>query len=393
MANDKNGRRENGSGSIYFDKNQNKWFAEIRWRDKAGNNHRKRFSGKKQIVVKSKLEDFKRQLVLACGDIDSSDITFQEFSEQWMNNVLKKQLKPTSYNRKEVTLKHQVYPHIGLMPINRITHSDIQKMVNELSESGLSYSTVKKAYEVVSQCLKQYRIKTSSSYNPCEGIALPENTKQSTADILFFNKKQRDLIINEAIRTYSNNKPVYRLGYSIVLLMYTGMRIGELLALTWDDIDFEAGTININKNAVVIKDENENYKLINQKSTKTASSRRVIPMTQMARTALEQLFPINGKCDYVMSTRSGKQVTPRNINRMFHNILKQTGIAKAEGAQCGVHALRHTFASMLFSNGCSVKVVSEILGHSDTKITENIYIHLIQEQKVRAILDIDKYSS
>lgn len=393
MAKQKSGRKENGSGSIYFDNGKNKWFAEIRWKDKSGEIHRKRFSDKKQTVVKFKLENFKRQLIISDGNIKNSDVTFKEFSERWMNDILKKQLKPTSYNRKEVTLEHQVYPYIGSTPINQITHTDIQKMVNGLSDNGLSYSTVKKAYEAVNQCFRQYRIKTTSSYNPCEGIALPTNTRQNTADILFFNEEQRELIKQEAIRTYSNGKSVYRLGYSIILIMYTGMRIGELLALTWNDIDFDDGTITINKNAVVVKDENGNYKLVNQKSTKTASSCRVIPMTKMARTSLVELLKVTGNCDYVMSTRNNHQVSPRNINRMFHNILKQTGISQEYGAQCGVHTLRHTFASMLFGNGCSVKVVSDILGHSDTKITENIYIHLIQEQKVKAILDIDKYSN
>ncbi len=89
-------------------------------------------------------------------------------------------------------------------------------------------------------------------------------------------------------------------------------------------------------------------------------------------------------------------ILPSNINRMFHSVLIGAGIAKDKKDKehlCGVHVLRHTFASMLFENGCDVKVVSEILGHSDTKITENIYIHLLQKQKVKAIQDIDKYST
>ncbi len=116
-------------------------------------------------------------------------------------------------------------------------------------------------------------------------------------------------------------------------------------------------------------------------------------MSEMTIKVLQELKKINGDKKYVMSTTSGNQVTPRNINRMFHSILKQTGIISDENNTYGVHTLRHTFASMLFQNGCDVKVVSDILGHSDTKITENIYIHVIQQQKVKAIQDIDKYSN
>ena len=94
-----------------------------------------------------------------------------------------------------------------------------------------------------------------------------------------------------------------------------------------------------------------------------------------------------------MSTENGTLITPVNINRMFHGILKKSGALKEDDDLCGVHTLRHTFASMLFQNGCDVKIVSELLGHSSTKITENIYIHVIQQQKIKAIQDIDKYSS
>lgn len=395
MAKSNNGRKSNGSGSIFYDEKGEKWVAEIQWSDKSGKKNVKKFSGKKQSIVKNKLEDFKKQLLISNGNMKQNDVTFKEFGDYWMESILKNQLKRSSYNRKEITLEYQVYPYIGNIPMNQITHFDVQDMVNNLSKDKLSYSTVKKAYEAVSQCFKQYRIKTATQFNPCEGITLPENTKQDVSDIVFFNEEQRKLIRDEAIRTCQSGKPVYRLGYAIVLLMYSGMRIGELLALTWDDIDIKNKTISISKNAVVVKEDNDNetrYILLNQTSTKTTSGKRIIPMSQMAQTALEEIFKINGDKKYIMSSKNDKQISPRNINRMFHSILKQTGIAKSEEDCCGVHTLRHTFASMLFKNGCSIKVVSDILGHADTKITENIYIHLIQEQKVKAIQDIDKYS-
>ena len=78
------------------------------------------------------------------------------------------------------------------------------------------------------------------------------------------------------------------------------------------------------------------------------------------------------------------------LNENFHHILERAGIM-GDGRSYGVHTLRHTFASMLFQNGCSVKVVSELLGHSDTGITQNTYIHLINEQKVAAIGAIDSF--
>lgn len=394
MGNIKKNRNSNGNGSIYYDNKREKWLAEIQWTDRNGNRQRKKFSGSKKIIVKNKLEEFKRQMIFTKGNIEKSDVTFREFSEYWLNSILNIKLKKTSYNRKELTLEKQVYPYLGEIPINQITHHDVQEMVNNLNKAGFSYSTVKKAYEAVNGCLREYRIKTSSSFNPCEGISLPANNQKDISNITFFNDKQCKLIVEEATRKYGTGKPVYRLGNAIVVLLYTGLRIGELLALTWSDLDFDEKTIAVSKNAVVVKIEDADtahYKLINQESTKTKSGNRIIPMSNTALNAFQELFKINGDKKYVMSTKTGKQVTPRNINRMFHSILKETGIAKNDEDNCGVHTLRHTFASMLFRNGCDIKVVSELLGHSDTKITENIYIHIIQKQKVKAIENIDNF--
>lgn len=389
-------RKSNGAGSIYYDEKRNKWCAEIQWSDSNGNKHRKKFSGQKKTIVKNKLEAFKRELIISNGNMTSNnDITFQEFAEYWLGSILKNKLKPTSYTRKQVTLENQVYPYLGNTPITQITHFDVQDMINNLSEKGLSYSSIKKAYEAVNGCIKEYRIKTRTSFNPCEGITLPINNQRDISNITFFDEEQRKKIKDEATRKYKTGKPVYRLGYAIVVLMYTGMRIGELLALNWSDLDFKEKTITINKNAVIVRNyekEGANYKLLNQDSTKTRSGNRVIPMSNIAYEAFQEIYKINGDKRFVMSTESGNQVTPININRIFHSIIKKAGVAEGDEL-CGVHTLRHTFASMLFQNGCDVKIVSELLGHSSTKITENIYIHIIQKQKIKAIQDIDKYSN
>lgn len=385
-----------GNGSIYFDEQKKRWISQIQWTDKRGEKHRKTFSDVKKTVVKNKLDEFRKNLLLASGNIHEDEVSFEEYSKYWLENVLKNKLKPASFTRKEVTLEYQVYPYIGSIPLSQLTHHDVQSMVNALNDKGLSYSTVKKAYEAVNGCVREYRIKQGIYFNPCEGVALPVNKQRSISNVSYFTDEQILLIKNEAAREYGTGKPVYRLGHAIILLLYTGMRIGELLALTWEDVDFKEKSITINKNAVVMKEKDEkdktsHYVLRNQNSTKTASGRRIIPMSDNAYRALLQIHAINGKFQYVMSTKNGKQVTPRNINRMFHSILTQTGISNGGKNLCGVHSLRHTFASMLFQNGCNVKIVSELLGHSDTKITENTYIHIIQQQKIRAIQDIDRY--
>ena len=384
-------KKANGEGTIFFIEKEQKWRAEITWFDNGGNKRRKCFKSQKYLDVKSKLAEFKKQLLLNGSNMTVENKTFRKFADEWVNVILKPKLKPLSYQRKVSTLENQVYKHIGGVQIDKLTHSQIQKMVNDLSESGLSYSTVKKAYEAVSACMRYYRITTSTAFNPCEGITLPELKRKESSDIEFFTEEERKTIFREATRKYESGKNVYRLGWAFVLLLYSGLRVGELCALTWSDIDFSERTIRVNKNAVEVRERDENGKsrsiLTTQNSTKTRSGMRTIPMTEKAFTALSELQKITGECEYIVTSSKGERIRPTRLDRTFYQILAAVNLKKV-----GVHTLRHTFATMLFNNGCEVKVVSDLLGHSNTKITENIYIHLIQQQKVKAIQSIDKYS-
>ena len=201
-------KRANGEGTVYFSEKEQRWWAEITWIDADGNKRRKKWKSKKQSEVKVKLAEFKKQLLLNGTEVAIEDRTFREFADEWVNVILKPKVKPLSYQRKVSTLENQVYPHIGSIPISKLTHSKIQKMINDLNESGLSYSTIKKAYEAVSGCMRYYRIQTSTSFNPCEDITLPEANRKEDSDIEFFTKEERIKIVEEATRTYQDGKPL-----------------------------------------------------------------------------------------------------------------------------------------------------------------------------------------
>ena len=395
-ASDKN--QSKISGSVYFDEKRKRYVAEIRWVDNLGKHQRKRSFHKTKSAAKDELEDYRRKVYLENGGgLDSDDIIFREYADFWLRRVIKPNKKIASANRIETTLVHQVFPYIGDIPVNKIKPQHIKNMLSMLSEKGYSHSTIKKAFDAVNACLREYRMDRGMSFNPCENITVPSAQQKDISDIVYFNEKEQKKIVETATKTFSNGAPVYRFGWAIVALMFTGMRVGELLALTWRDIDFSGKTIRIDKNSITVKKEGH-YITIDQKSTKTKKGNRVIPLTEYAKKAFEKIRELNGKHNYVMTSKNGKRVTVSNIDRMFKRVLINSGVVteeqmKNDNNRYGVHSLRHTFASMLFKNGSEVKVVSEILGHSSTKITEDIYIHLIQEQKAKAIKNIDKYVS
>ena len=381
-------RRDNGAGTVYHNDTTGQWVAELRWVDKAGKMQRKTFTSKKsKTAAKNKLEDFKRQLLLQDGVVD--DVTFEEYAEEWLKQE-KKKLKPTSYLRKKQVYENQVLPYLGGYLMDEITTKDVQGMVDTLEESGLSYSSVKKAKEIVSACFRYYRTTTHKSINPTEGVELDKRKKKKQSDIDYFTAEERKAIVDAALAKWSNGIPIYRFGHAYLILMLTGMRLGELLALSWSDVDFGRKQVTISKNLVVVENEGEkkktSYRLEIQDSVKHDEVGRVVPLSSKALDAFREIQKITGKNKQVISSKNNQPYTPRNFERAFAQILTRAGIDHGT-----VHSLRHTFASMLFEKKYPVKTVSELLGHKDTKVTENTYIHIIKEQKVQAIDDIDDF--
>ena len=386
----KNSRRDNGSGTLRKRKD-GRWQGSVQFGYKPnGKPNIKYVYGKTEAEAKRKLKEVIKLSYTEENKQDSfATQTVEEYCNEWLQNIQSNVLKPSSYDRKETTLENQVYPLIGNIYMSQVSFDDIQLMVNELKKQNLSYSTIKKAYEAINGCFKYALIKGDVNRNPCVGITLPKNLKRQDSDIKFFTEEQIKLMLEQVVFKYSNGNFKYRLGYGVQFLLYTGLRIGEALALTWEDVDFQNKSVRVNKNLKQIKnrdsDSQDNYKIIIQDSTKTNSGSRIVPLNNKSIEALSHIKEITGQCKYIFSTETGRNVSARTIDRMFRKIQENCGFKEIYG----VHALRHTFASLLFKKGVDVKTVSEILGHKDVSITYNTYIHLIQEQKVNAMNLLD----
>lgn len=385
----KNAKRENGQGSIYLRKD-GRWVASIQngFKENGRPNIKIKYA-KTQAEAKRKLKELIKEIYTPTEEVVTNNSLVKEYCNDWLINIQSNILKPSSYDRKETTLENQVYPLIGDIYMSQVTFDDIQFMVNKLKKQNLSYSTIKKAYEAINGCFKYALIKGDISKNPCIGVTLPKNLKRQDGDIKFYTEEQIKLLLEQSTLKYNNGRNKYRLGYGIQFLLYTGLRIGEALALTWEDIDFQNKTLRINKNLKQVKNRDSNnqgnYKIIIQDSTKTKSGSRIIPLNNKSIEALNHIKEVTGQCKYVFSTETGNNVSGRTYDTMFRKIQENCGFKKIYG----VHALRHTFASLLFKKGIDVKTVSEILGHKDVSVTYNTYIHLIQEQKMNAVNLLD----
>ena len=382
-------RKQNGEGSV-FQVSENKWIAKISLGTRPdGRPSIKQFSGKTEAIVKKKLRDFKRSTDFTEKHMPSND-TVQTYFSMWLREYQYNKLKPSSYDRLESTVVNHIYPHIGGLKINKVTGDNIQALINQLyKKEKLSYSSVKKVYVALNSCYKHALIADVVTKNPCLSIVLP-SPMERTKQIVPFGIEEVERLKKEFSKTTPNGEPVYCYGYAYLLILNTGLRMGEALSLCWDDINLENKTITVTKNNILTKKRDSDgnkvggYELLTQNSTKTSSGNRVIPINRSAEESLLALR--NGNTTpYVITNSRHHQVLPSSFERSFHAILKN---AEIEG-DYGVHALRHTFASMLFAKGVDVKIVSKLLGHSSVKITYDIYVHLFEKDITRATNVLD----
>lgn len=260
-----------------------------------------------------------KELIAEAARYDISNVkkmTVSTYMTHWLEEVKKPELKPSSYDRVEQSLKYQIFPAIGHIQINALTSNDVQKMINTII-SEKSYSTAKKAYNNLNACMELGVQRGEILKNPVKGVKLPSSKVKERKEIIAYTSEEITAIVEEAKRTYKNGTPVYRYGYLIVLILNTGMREGEPLYLKWKDVDLEKHRIYIHGNVVEVKnredDAKSKYKIIEQDTPKTDKSTRYIPLNDNAVDALEHLRSIIRDRDRVIATKNHTITSPRKV--------------------------------------------------------------------------------
>ena len=385
-------RRANGEGCIVKTAS-GKWSARIQIGfNSNGKPKIKTFSADTRKAVTERLNIYIRESKIT-SDSDNKYITVSAGIRVWLETYKKLYLKPTSYDRLETTINSNIVPYIGHMNTCELTASVIQeRLINALYLKGLSYSTIKKAYNALNGYLRQCDFDGSILKNPMIGVRLPFQNQFKKDEITTLTEAEMERFCSAAVdRFKSSGGLITRNGYAYIMVLYTGLRLSEALSLKWTDVDFSNKCIYINKNAVSVKDRDANhssaYKVIVQNSTKTASGIREVPLCSKAFDALlahKGLYHAKNN-DYLFTSRNGNLVTPRNFAQSLNGIYNRAGIDKS-----GAHILRHTFASMLFEKGVNIKIISKLLGHSRVEITYNEYVHLFKSQEVSAVDLLDE---
>ena len=328
---------------------------------------------KAEAFLREKIAEYERM-----EGIVQSDVLFADYIRHWLTHIARKVDEVTMQGYKTLADGH-ILPYFEQkkIPLRSLDHTMIQRYMDEKRTSGrkdgkggLSPRSLRLHKNIISQTLDLAVQSKLIPANPCQFVELPQNERYEST---FYNAKQ----LQELFKAFEGDEllPLVK-----ITALY-GLRRSELLGLQWDSIDFERKTMTIRHTVSKVTE------VVAKDKTKNASSRRSFPLTPEAeaifrrakeleaqnRTIFGREYQENA---YVFKWASGKPYGPDYISHHFAKVLKKHGLPHIR-----FHELRHSCASMLLDMGFTLKDVQEWLGHSDIKMTANIYAHLDTARK------------
>lgn len=389
------GQRPNGT---YF----------FRWNDKKGKRHYvyaktlEELRDKEKDIEKDKSDGIKTE---------ARYTTVNELFELWI--VLKRGLKNNTFENYKYMYNTFVRPTFGKRRISDIIKSDVKRFYNHLAdERGLQASTIDSVHTVLHQIFDMAVDDNYIRNNPTNNVLreLKQSHVFKTEKRRALSKEEQELFLD-----YLRNSHTYYHWYPIFAVMLgTGMRVGEVTGLRWCDVDFDAGTIDVNHTLVYYCHRGEDAKsgcYFNVNTPKTTASNRVIPMMDSVREAFEiekeYQEQMNIKCsavvdgysDFIFVNQYGKTQHLGNLNKAIRRIIRDCNdevLLENEEAEVllphfSCHSLRHTFTTRMCEAGINIKVIQDTLGHKDISTTMNIYADATKELKVKEFKELDMY--
>ena len=375
-----------------------RWDGSVWYLDEFGERKRKSFSGKTQTEVQNRIKDYIASFNAELRSANAAaNCPLKEGMQKWLEVFKYTLLQRTSYDRYEMSAKHQIYPYIGDKPICDITGAAIKQLLNTIMQSGKLYSTCKKAYLLLSEYFRYLEREEIINKNPMRNVEMIKKANYLSSQgkevkpqcelVEVFSPDEIELLRAEAFKRYGNGKPMYRQSAVYFLMLNTGLRRGEVWGLHNSDINLEKRVMHVRR---AVKEfsrrdgmERAEGQEVQVGPPKSGSSIRDIPLND---TAIEMIQKLReevylGEESPLIPNEKGGYTKPINLLRRFYRLQTAAGIPKEE--QKGLHALRHTFGSTL-ANGIrqpdgsikvlSVKQVSNILGHTTSEVTEMYYI-------------------
>ena len=279
---------------------------------------------------------------------------------EWLKSWLESQgtLKATTKQIYKSHIDNYINPNLGKIPLKKLNGDVLQGFINDLD---LSASTVKTIFSIIKSALSSAEDNGLIS-NIWGKVKLPKKDKSIVQILTVTEQKRLESML------------VSSFDIGVWISLYAGLRIGEVCALKWSDINFETSILTVNGTQVRTE---SGVEII---SPKSKSSKREIPISQKL---IDKLKALPHTCDYVLS-KNNKPVDVRTYRRYFKKLLQDANLPDIK-----YHALRHTFSTRALEVGMDYKTLSEILGHSSVGITLDLYAHSLKEHKRNEMNKLD----
>lgn len=267
------------------------------------------------------------------------------------------------------TMSAHLLDALGDKPVKDVKPLDLERLLLHMKEQGFRGGTIGMVQTICIQVFRWAVVHGDIDISPAAEIRMPKGTE----------RRRRGSLTAEQIQTVTKYRGEgWLLG---LMLLYTGLRRGELMALRYEDIDRKAGTINVCRKV--------NYAYLPpriEEQTKTAAGMRTIPLLSPVRNALPK-----GRLGLIFHREDGSVLDKAALTKEWAAFLDGTGLEGPEGQRITPHWMRHTFATICYDAGVDVKSAANFLGHADEKITMGIYTHLSKTREQKSAEQLEAY--
>lgn len=369
----------NNLGSVYYLKDRNRFMAQHIEIDKNGKKKYIRKQFKTEEEAKKYLDTVMYQksnsLYIEHNGIPLVQLMRMNAKKKLDMNLISK----TQYARINKTIDIIEKSNIAYKKIDELTADDIQEYLNTLKD--YSNSSIKKVHSEFTQAYTQAMNKGYIYKNPMADVIKPKSNKEDKIVRALQVEEQQEFtkyLLNTNLSDFPNRN-------ALLIQMYMGLRIGEVLALSNYDIDIKHNVINLENNLSV--DENGN--LIKKKGLKTKAGEREIPIPKyMLPYIIEQMkIGENNRDKQLFLSENGNYVDPRNVNRVMKKILKD----KWNITDISTHSLRHTYGTRCIEAGMSAVALQRLMGHNDVSVTLNTYTSVFNKYKKEELEKVNNY--
>ena len=349
--------------------------------------------GKRKTIYSTKLRELRKELAEAvAGNINftsiKDEVTLDDWFVRWMEVYKEKSIRPNTKREYVHIYYKNISPYLGNRKINSLVKSDIQLLVDRAYEDNYAYERQSKIKVILRDMLQRAVEDSLIINNPVSGIKI-RSEKEIKAKAL--TNEEQEVFFDYCRNTFYDNL--------FNVAVNTGLRPGELFALTEEDIDFENGFIDISKTLVYQKYLTDTRKEFHLEPPKTKQSYRKVPINSVCREYLSRQIELKKivsqkrpkeQNSYLFVSKFNTPLNSQMYSDAIKAVIRQINLTRSFEEQFEVfsgHTFRHTFATRCFENGIEPKVVQNFLGHASLKMTMDLYTHVTTE---KASVDIEK---